>query len=115
VTLSAPRRGAAVVVGVASFLLPAAPALALSDGEEPEHGIGLVNALLLFGGIPLAIVGLVALLVVVGGLRHRPRYRPGRPWDFDPIWFAGPADPNAAVAAARASGRVTGGGASAEW
>ncbi len=114
-TASAPRRGAAVAVGLTSFLLPAAPALALSDGEEPERGIGLVNALLLFGGIPLAIFGLVVLLVVVGGLRHRPRYRPGRPWDFDPIWFAGPADPNAALSGTRSSGRVTGGGASAEW
>ena len=44
----------------------------------------------------------------------RPRYRPGRPWKHDPLWFNGPDDPDAAVAKARpgASGR---GGASAEW
>lgn len=114
-TASALRRGAAVLLALGLSTLPAAPALAISDGEEPERGIGLINTLLIFGGIPLAIFGLIALLVVVGGLRHRPRYRPGRPWDFDPIWFAGPTDPDAALDAARPGGRVTGGGASAEW
>lgn len=109
------RRCAAVVLGLAPFIVPASPALAISDGEVPARGLGFVETLLLFGGIPLGIVALVALLVVVGGLRHRPRYRPGRSWDFDPIWFAGPADPNAALATARPGADVTGGGASADW
>jgi len=115
VTAPAFRRVAAVVVGLAWSALPAAPALAVSDGEVPGRDLGLVTNLLLFGGIPLGIFALIALLVVVGGLRHRPRYRPGRPWDVDPIWFAGPADPAAALISARPGPEVTGGGASAEW
>ncbi len=114
-TAPAFRRGTAVVVGLALFLLPAGPVLAISDGEVPEPGLGLVETLLLFGGIPLGIFGLIALLIVASGLRHRPRYRPGRSWDCDPIWFAGPADPAAALVAARPGPEVTGGGASAEW
>lgn len=109
------RRTAAVLVGLASVFVPAAPAFAISDGEEPGRGFGLVNTLLVYGGIPLGIFALVALLVVAGGFRNRPRYRPGRAWDFDPVWFAGPADPDTALVSARPGRHLTGGGASAEW
>jgi len=39
--------------------------------------------------IPLAIMAVVASLVLTGGKRNQPdrRYRPGRPYDFKPIWF----------------------------
>ncbi|MGI8680797.1 MAG: aa3-type cytochrome oxidase subunit CtaJ [Mycobacteriales bacterium] len=107
------RRGAAVITAVVLFSAWADPALARSDGEMPGRGLGLVQTVLVFVGIPLGLSALIGLLVVAAGLRHRPRYRPGRSWDHDPVWFAGPLDPNAALAAARPN--VTGGGASAEW
>lgn len=115
-TTTACRRAAvAGLAGLMALLGTATPALALSDGEQPERGIGFVNALLIFGGIPLAACGLIALLVVAGRGGRGPRYRPGRPWTFAPIWFGGPPDADAAVARAKPSATVTGGGASAEW
>lgn len=115
VTAPAVRRGVAVLAGLALAAVPALPALALSDGEEPGPGLGLVETLGIFVGIPLALFCLIALLAVASGLRHRPRYRPGRPWDHGPVWFAGPTDPDSALVAARPGPGVTGGGASAEW
>lgn len=108
-------RAVALLAGVSALVGTATPAMALSDGEEPERGIGLVNALLIFGIIPLAICALIGVLVVAGRGGRGPRYRPGRPWEFAPIWFAGPADADAAVAKAKPGATVTGGGASAEW
>lgn len=115
-TASAFRRGAAAgFAGLALLATSAEPALAVSDGEVHERGLGLVSTLLIFVGIPVGIFALLSLLVVVSRLRHRPRYRPGRSWDHDPVWFAGPADPDAALVAARPGGGVFGGGTSAEW
>lgn len=114
-TTSVVRHAVVVLAGLTLVVAPAAPARALSDGEMPGRGLGMVNTLLLFVGVPLAICGLIALLVVAGAFRRGPRYRPGRGWDHDPVWFAGPADPNAALVAARPGTEVTGGGASAEW
>lgn len=114
-TASAARRGAAVLLGLALSALPATPAFALSDGEEPERGIGIVNTLLIFGAIPVAICALIALLVVAGRRGSKARYRPGRPWDFDSVWFAGPADPDYAMVNTKPGDSMTGGGASAEW
>ncbi len=114
-TAPAVRRGAAVLAGLALATVPALPALARSDGEQPGPRLGLVETLAIFVGLPLALFLLIALLVVVSQQRHRPRYRPGRPWDHDPVWFAGPTDPDSALVAARPGRGVTGGGASAEW
>jgi hypothetical protein len=39
--------------------------------------------------IPAAVIGLVAALVFAGSdsTKRDRRYRPGRPYDFQPIWF----------------------------
>ncbi|HET9517577.1 MAG TPA: hypothetical protein VFO77_07635 [Actinoplanes sp.] len=38
--------------------------------------------------LPTVIVGVVAALSLAGGAQRRARrYRPGRPYDFAPIWF----------------------------
>jgi hypothetical protein len=44
---------------------------------------------LVFVVIPLAVVAVVAALVLASGDRNRRnrRYRPGRPYDFQPVWF----------------------------
>lgn len=43
--------------------------------------------MLVFVGIPAAVVLIIAVLVTAGGGRSQRRYRPGRPFDFTPVWF----------------------------
>lgn len=43
--------------------------------------------MLVFVGIPAAITLIIAVLVMVGGGRRPARYRPGRPFNFTPVWF----------------------------
>ncbi|WP_173084167.1 hypothetical protein [Phytohabitans rumicis] len=43
--------------------------------------------MLVFAGIPAAIILVVAGLAALGGGRSAKRYRPGRPFDFAPVWF----------------------------
>ncbi|MFY1703889.1 hypothetical protein ACN28G_19495 [Micromonospora sp. WMMA1923] len=48
--------------------------------------------MLIFVGIPAAAVLVIAGLVLAGGRGGRggtKRYRPGRPFDFTPVWFLG--------------------------
>lgn len=40
-----------------------------------------------FVGIPAAIYGAIASLVLLPGLVRRPRYRPGQPWSHEPVWY----------------------------
>ncbi|HET8658369.1 MAG TPA: hypothetical protein VFM55_05145 [Micromonosporaceae bacterium] len=42
--------------------------------------------MLIFVGVPAAVVAVVAGLVY-GGSRRGRRYRPGRPFEFTPVWF----------------------------
>lgn len=65
------------------------------------------------------LVPTVVLMALVGGLAAlprllgRPRYRPGKPWSHDPLWFAGPENPERVLAGVRPARRS--GGASADW
>jgi hypothetical protein len=85
----------------------------LEDGEEPGEEIGVLEGWLVFGGIPLLILVLTAIPIFASA-RKKSRYRPSQGWDHQPLWFAGPADPEAAVSSAPTEqpGR---GGASASW
>lgn len=49
----------------------------------------MLNTFLVFAVIPLGIVLVIAALAVAGSNRTRRnrRYRPGRPYDFQPIWY----------------------------
>ena len=39
-------------------------------------------------GVPLAVVVALALLIFVpGGRTKRPRYKPGQPWNYAPVWY----------------------------
>jgi hypothetical protein len=51
--------------------------------------LSVMSTLLIFVAIPLAVIVVVAALVHSGSERNRSnrRYRPGRPYDFAPIWF----------------------------
>jgi hypothetical protein len=95
-------------------LAVAAPALAAThrdDGggtNDPSLGVGLT--LLYFVVIPVGLFLLIAGLSLLPSALARPRYRPGKPWEFGARWFNGPQDDGDAVAASSARG-----GASAEW
>jgi hypothetical protein len=64
-----------------------------------------LSTVLVFAVIPLGFIGIVAWLVLGSSARGQVsrRYRPGRPYDFQPIWFlaaperVGPAEGTAAI------------------
>jgi hypothetical protein len=49
--------------------------------------LSIIETLVVFAGIPLAVVAVISGLVYAGGGRPDRRYRPGRPFDFAPVWF----------------------------
>jgi hypothetical protein len=49
--------------------------------------VNVAETILVFVGIPLAVVLLLALLIFVPGGRKRSRYKPGQPWDHAPMWY----------------------------
>lgn len=75
----------------------------------------VVQTVLVFVGIPLAIVLVLFLGVYGKSLARQPnRYRPGRPWNFPPSWYV--PHPDAVVTRAGGQSSTTAvGGASGEW
>jgi hypothetical protein len=49
--------------------------------------MSIVQTVLVFGGIPLGILALFAIVVLGPGAARAPRYRPGSPWPFKPVWY----------------------------
>ena len=47
----------------------------------------VAETILVFAGIPLAIILLLALLIFLPGGRKRVRYKSGQPWDHAPVWY----------------------------
>ncbi len=111
---SAARAAAVAAIGAAVTVATAVPALALTDGDDPGKGLSAGMTVLIYIGIPVAAFLVIATLAVAPSMLRRPRYRPGRPWTADPLWFAGPDDADAALRAVRV-GTTAKGGASAEW
>jgi hypothetical protein len=77
------------------------------------------ETVLVFGVLPLAGLGLLAALVFAPGAARTPRYRVGKPWDHDPVWYvarpdvrAPAASPEGRAALGAGSGRELTGGAS---
>lgn len=106
-----------------TVLLTGGPALAEvnplgpREGADPGRGLSPAAVIGLFVLIPAAIMGAIALLVLLPGMRRGARYRPQRGWSAAPIWFAGPPRPAEAVAAVAPlpAGDDTRGGASGSW
>jgi hypothetical protein len=70
--------------------------------------LSVAETLLIFAGSPIAIAALVYGLVYgAGGRRVNKRYRPGRPFQFAPVWFV--AAPAASGAASGTAAALTGG------
>lgn len=119
---------------------PAAAATPL--GWPDPDAMSTLEALLVFGGIPLALVVGISVFAMAPSIAKGPRYRPGREWWAEPQWFGGPGEledaepaqitaggqvapvsaagataarvPTAGDTAAAATARV-GGGAGARW
>jgi hypothetical protein len=87
--------------------------------------VTVVETILVFAGVPLAIIVLLALMIFLPGGRKRPRYKSGQPWEHDPIWYephpdspAGNHGSHAALEAGSAVHSTTGGplgGARGTW
>lgn len=73
----------------------------------------VVQTVLVFIGIPAGIILLIFLAVYGKSMTQQPnRYRPGRPWDFEPSWYV----PHPEVIGQPKTGSTTAtGGASGEW
>ncbi|MCW2614086.1 MAG: hypothetical protein JWN08_1080 [Frankiales bacterium] len=90
--------------------------LGYDGGVAPrdEGGLTTLEAIALFGLVPLGLLLLVAALVWLPGMVRGNRYRPNKGWTAAPLWFGGPPDPAAAVETAQA-GELVRGGASGSW
>ncbi len=49
--------------------------------------MSVVETILIFAVIPLAIVLLFALLTLVPGRAKKARYKPGQAWEHGPVWW----------------------------
>lgn len=49
--------------------------------------MSIIETTLIFAGIPAAVILLISGAVYAGGSRRSKRYRPGRPFEFTPVWF----------------------------
>jgi hypothetical protein len=85
--------------------------------------MSVVETILVYAAIPLAIYGVVALLTLRDRATKAPRYRPGQAWDYPPVWWtgnpAGIGDQAGFAAAPTQSGsaakRTAKGGARGSW
>jgi hypothetical protein len=81
--------------------------------------VTIVETVLVFALIPLAIYGVITLLTLRPKATRIQRYRPGQEWNYAPVWWtANPAGlPGGAHQAvpAPAEGRTAKGGARGNW
>jgi hypothetical protein len=82
----------------------------------------VIQTLLVFAGIPLAVFALVAFAVYGRSTLHQPnRYRPGKSWTYAPAWYVPHPDAIADVVPERIgiegapTSATAAGGASGEW
>lgn len=78
---------------------------------------------LILAGVPAVIVATIWALASIGGPQARKRYRPGRPYDYTPVWYVanhrahepggGAERPQLEAPAATVGGST--GGASDQW
>ena len=67
-------------------------------------GVTVWETVLVFAALPLAGLGVLALLTFAPGASRTPRYRVGRPWDHEPVWYV--ARPDVPAPAGSAAGRA---------
>lgn len=62
------------------------------------------ETVLVFAVVPLAALGLLTALTFAPGASRGPRYRVGKPWDHEPVWYV--ARPDVDAPAGSAAGRA---------
>jgi len=50
--------------------------------------VSILQTVLLYAALPLGIYLVISLLAAGRGLARRPRYRPGEPWRYPPVWWS---------------------------
>lgn len=81
----------------------------------------VVQTVLIYVLIPAAIYGVIALLTLWPRSARTPRYRPGQPWTYDPVWWSATGVVDTRVHApqestpAPATERTAHGGARGNW
>ena len=117
-TRTVARISAVAVGALVPLLVAAGPAMAgvkPDDGEVPGSSLGLGMTILLFVVIPIGAFLVIGGLALLPSALNKPRYRPGKPWDHEPVWVGGPAtDAQQAISATEYQPTAQG-GASAEW
>lgn len=100
---------------LAVLVLAASGSAAWADDSGEVTGGSLSNWGILLRLLWPTLAGIVIIsgLAALPRLLRRPRYRPGKPWSHDPLWFAGAENPERALAGVRPVRRS--GGASADW
>lgn len=84
--------------------------------------MSVVETVLVFGVIPLAVFALIAFAVYGRSALHQPnRYRPGKAWNYRPAWYVPHPDavadvvPELVAIEGAGGGAKWAGGASGEW
>lgn len=114
-----------VVVAAATTTVVATPAVAATPNSWNDPApMSTLQALLIFAGIPLALIFLITLLVMAPSLVRGDRQQRGVDSWTQPQWFGGPGEPltegrhaDRGQIGSGASGRTeeSAGGASARW
>jgi hypothetical protein len=85
--------------------------------------VTVVQTVLVFVGIPAGIIALIAIAVFGKSMARQPnRYRPGKPWTYEPTWYVPHPDavvhdvtPGRRQLEPGTSATTAVGGASGEW
>ncbi|MGH3450782.1 MAG: aa3-type cytochrome oxidase subunit CtaJ [Haloechinothrix sp.] len=84
--------------------------------------VSVIETVLVYVGIPLALYGLVSLLTLRSKFVSTPRYRPGQEWHHAPVWWTANPDgldrPHAEAASgsdSRSAPASVRGGARGSW
>jgi hypothetical protein len=110
------RSALLALAGLFLALAAASPAFAVEDGSDPGQHIGLGSVLLIFLGVPFGLLVILAVLTYAPATKSVPRYRPGRPWEYDDRWFGEqPQVTGAAAHELEPPKQSTTGGAGATW
>ena len=114
-------RGACAAFGLALLFVPAFPAAAsavdpaqvgqIGNVGSPQ-GLSLPLTLLLFVGIPVVGFAIGALMAFRPQRGAGGRYRAGRPWNHEPVWFG---DESALEREHKRAALPGAGGASGRW
>ncbi|GAA2671487.1 MULTISPECIES: hypothetical protein [Actinosynnema] len=78
----------------------------------------IVETVLVFALIPLALFGVIALLTLRRKTNRVQRYRPGQEWTHPPVWWSANAvgqQATSSTGTAQAAGGTARGGARGSW